>query len=347
MKTTATDKNDKFYPLSYVDKVINAYLTKLGLAASTAKSVSDALLWAQARGLPSHGLERIPAYSGQYKKGKINRTSSLKFISLDDSAFVVDADFGFAYPAIDLAVKELYRRCQQQTTCVVGIKNSHHAGALGYYVEQLASQGIIALICCNAPASIAPWGGKKPLLGTNPIAFGCPRAGVRAGTKGKKTQQPLIIDMSLSVVARGKVMAADFKGEEIPLGWALDKVGNPTTDAKKALEGSMLPIGGAKGYLLALVVEILAAALIGNNFSYQSSSFFDDVGKPPGVGQFILAINPLRINPDFNLHIEGLCAAIMQQPGTRLPGVNKNKDFSKSRKQGVAVSVRMQDYLGL
>ena len=347
MKTTATDKNDKFYPLSYIDKVINAYLTKLGLTASTAKSVSDALLWAQARGLPSHGLERIPAYSGQYKKGKINQNSSLKFISLDDSAFVVDADFGFAYPAIDLAVKELCRRCQQQTTCVVGIKHSHHAGALGYYVEQLASQGIIALICCNAPASIAPWGGKKPLLGTNPIAFGCPRAGVRAGIKGKKTQQPLIIDMSLSVVARGKVMAADFKGEEIPLGWALDKAGNPTTDAKKALEGSMLPIGGAKGYLLALVVEILAAALIGNNFSYQSSSFFDDVGKPPGVGQFILAINPLRINPDFNLHIEGLCAAIMQQPGTRLPGVNKNKDFNKSRKQGVAVSVRMQDYLGL
>lgn len=350
MNSKVKSSSDIFYSLSYLSKVTQEYFIKLGLEKHIAKSISNSLLWAQARNISSHGLERIPAYAAQYKKNKINQQASIQLISLDSSTFIVDADFGFAYPAISLAVKELRRLCQKQTISLAAIQNSHHAGALGYYAEVLAKEGLISIICCNAPASIAPWGGKSPLLGTNPVAFGCPRW----NKKSKKTDcynkpagKPLIIDMSLSIVARGKVMAADFKKESIPLGWALDKEGKPTTDAKKALEGTMLPIGEAKGYLLALMVEVLSAALIGNNFSFQASSFFDDKGDPPGLGQFILAINPLKINPNFATYVEKLCDAILRERNTRLPGSNKDTAFNFSKKNGIQVSQRISKFMDL
>lgn len=321
--------------------MVKQHFIKLGLSPQLGDSLTASLLWAQQHGLESHGLERIPAYEAQYKKGKVNPDAKVKLVSLDDTALVIDADYGFAYPALDLALKEIITRCQQQVICLAGIKHSHHAGALGYYAQQLAHNELVALLCANAPASIAPWGGNKALLGTNPLAFACPRDGDKVGSG--TTKPPLLIDMSLSKVARGKVMVANFAGEEIPPDWALDKQGTPTTDAAKALEGTMLPLGGAKGYLLALMVEILSAALIGNNFSYQSSSFFDDKGKPPGVGQLIIAINPVKINPGFINRIEDLCQMILKQPGTRLPGADK----VSSPHSIIKVSPRMQQYLKL
>ena len=330
---TKTPIRDKPYTRAHIEKSVLKHFATLCLSEQQAQSIAKALLWAEERGISSHGLERIPAYTAQYKKKKINPKASLKLVSLDDSSIVVDANFGFAYPALDLAVREISRRCRRQSICFAAIKNSHHAGALGYYSQQLAQAGLISILGCNAPASIAPWGGKKALLGTNPIAFSCPR--------GKKNP-PLIVDMSLSKVARGKIMAADFAATKIPEDWALDEQGKPTTDAAAALKGTMLPLGGAKGYLLALMIEILSGPLSDSNFSYESSSFFDDKGKPPGVGQFIIVINPLSFNPDFFRRIEELCMMILAQPGTRLPGTSKANGAKK-----INPSQRMIDYLNL
>lgn len=329
--------------LTKVSKAVLNHLQGLGLSPSVSHSITNALLWAEMRGIKSHGLERLPAYTAQYKKNKIKQNASVKLLSLDQTALLVDADNGFAYPALDIAIKELNNRCAQQTLCVAAVKNSHHCGALGYYVQQLAAEGLVGLLCCNAPACIVPWGGNQALFGTNPIAFACPRT-----NKGKK-QPPLMIDLSLSQVSRGKVMLANFKEEEIPLGWALDKHGKPTTNAAAALEGTMLPLGGMKGYLLTLIVEILSATLVGSNYSYESSSFFDDKGKPPGVGQFIMAINPLKFNPDFASRLEELCAAILAQPNTRLPGQDKSTSVepSKSSSAKIELSARIKEYIKL
>ncbi len=327
-----------------MSKAVISHLKELGLEQSASESVANALLWAEVRGIKSHGLERLPAYTAQYKKAKIKPNAAVKLVSLDQTSLLVDADNGFAYPALDIAIKELSQRCGQssshQAICVAAVKNSHHCGALGYYVQQLADAGLVGLLCCNAPACIVPWGGNKALFGTNPIAFACPR------TKNGKKQPPLMIDLSLSQVSRGKVMLANFRKEEIPLGWALDKQGKPTTNAADALEGTMLPLGGVKGYLLALIVEILSATLVGSNYSYESSSFFDDKGKPPGVGQFIMAINPLKFNSNFAPRLEELCEAILAQPDTRLPGLDKAEMINKPSSK-IELSARIKEYINL
>ena len=148
-------------------------------------------------------------------------------------------------------------------------------------VERLAQAGMVALFFANAPAAMAPWGGKRALFGTDPIAFACPLP----------DHAPIVVDMSLSKVARGHILAAIQKGEPIPEGWALDADGKPTTDAKAALAGTMVPLGDAKGTALALMVELLAAGLTGANFAHEASSFLDAEGPPPGTGQLIIAID--------------------------------------------------------
>ena len=193
----------------------------------------------------------------------------------------------------------------------VAVRNSHHAGALGWIVERLAVAGMVALAFTNSPAAIAPWGGTTALFGTNPIAFAAPRAG----------QAPLVIDASLSKVARGRIMVAAQRGEPIPEGWALDPEGRPTTDAKAALAGAMLPLGEAKGAALVLMVEVLAAVLTGGRFGFEASSFFTAEGPPPRIGQLLLLLDPTSTGgPEVADRLDTLLAAILGQPGTRLPG---------------------------
>jgi (2R)-3-sulfolactate dehydrogenase (NADP+) len=211
----------------------------------------------------------------------------------------------------------------------MAVANSHHFGMAGFHVEQPARRGLVALAFGNSPAAIAPWGGGKPLFGTNPIAFACPRL---------RGEPPLVIDLSLSKVARGKVMLAAQRGEPIPEGWALDAEGRPTTDAKAALAGAMLPMGEAKGAALVMMVEILAAALTGSHFGHEASSFFDSAGGPPRVGQFFLLVDPARFGGDgFGARVEELCAAILAQPGTRIPGGRRLELRARAEREGIDV----------
>jgi (2R)-3-sulfolactate dehydrogenase (NADP+) len=241
---------------------------------------------------------------------------------------MVDARDGFAFPAIAAGLARAEDLVKSAGVVAVGVTNSHHAGVVGYHVEPLAQRGLVALALGNSPAGIAPWGGSKALFGTNPIAFACPRDG----------GPPLVIDLSLSKVARGKVMVAAQRGEAIPEGWALDADGKPTTNAKAALAGTMVPMGEAKGAALVLMVELLAAALTGAQFGYEASSFFDAKGAPPRVGQFFLVIDPAAFaGRGFVARVEVLLNAILDQKGTRLPGDRRHKLRFKARTEGITI----------
>jgi (2R)-3-sulfolactate dehydrogenase (NADP+) len=176
----------------------------------------------------------------------------------------------------------------------------------------------------NAPAAIAPWGGRVASFGTNPIAFAAPNG-----------DEPIVVDLSLSKVARGKVMIARQKGEAIPDGWAFDPSGAPTTDPAAALEGTMAPLGGAKGAALALMVEILAATLTGANHAFEATSFFDDRGPPPGVGQLVIVIDPAAFGGGFGERLGVLVRHVIGQPGTRLPGSRRFALREERRREGI------------
>ena len=276
-----------------------------------AREVADALINAEFDGQAGHGLSRIPSYVEQVLSGKVAGNVTPLLLSSKGSVIRVDANQGFAFPAISLALSEITMTCKSFGIAAASISRSHHFGQAGRHVERLAEDGLIGLMFGNTPKAIPPWGGSKPLFGTNPIAFASPR----------ETAAPLVIDMSLSKVARGKVMVANQLNEKIPEGWAIDKEGRPTTDAKKALEGAMLPIGDAKGSALALMVEMLAAGLTGSNFGFEASSFLNAEGDSPGVGQLIIAIDPSFFSGEsFAERTETLVGAILEQPSTRLPG---------------------------
>jgi (2R)-3-sulfolactate dehydrogenase (NADP+) len=286
-------------------------LVRANTSAENAAATARALVAAEADGQAGHGLSRVPSYAAQAKAGKVDGHAIPSAELSRPGVVLVDAQHGFAYPAIDLALDILGPMADRQGVAVAGIRNSHHCGAAGLVVERLAEQGMVALLFANTPQAIAPWGGRRGLFGTNPIAFAAPLL----------DGPPIVVDLSLSKVARGRILAAKQRGETIPEGWALDAEGRPTTDPAAALAGTMLPLGDAKGTALALMVEILAAGLTGATFAAEASSFLDDKGGPPGTGQLVVA---LAVGAFGGLqavaHIGELAEAIEAEPGARLPG---------------------------
>ncbi len=295
---------------------------------AAARSVARALVQSEAAGQSGHGLRRVPAYVKQVRTGKVDGAAQPQLSRPRPAVLSIDAAHGFAYPALDLAVAELQPVAREQGIAFAAIGRSHHAGVMALTVERFAEQGLVAMMFANAPASIAPWGGKTPLYGTNPIAFAVPVAG----------SEPLVIDLALSKVARGKVMEASQKGADIPGDWAFDVDGNPTTDAAAALKGTMAPSGGAKGAALALMVEVLSAGLAGANFSYQASSLFDEDGPPPELGQSIIAIDPdAATGSGTALRMAGLAAEMARQDGVRLPGRRGRGLRAKALENGIEI----------
>lgn len=296
-------------------------LESSGTAPTNAAAVAAALVQAEIDGQKGHGLSRVPAYAAQVRSGKVAGRAVPDVTRPTPGAIVVDAADGFAFPAIDVAVAELARIAPVQGIGIAAIRHSHHFGVAGRPAERLAEQGLVGIVLGNSPKAIAPWGGTQAVFGTNPIAFAAPRSG----------RPPLVIDLSLSKVARGRVMVAAQKGEPIPEGWALDRDGRPTTDARAALDGAMLPMGDAKGAALALMVEILAAALTASHLGFEASSFFTADGPPPRVGQLLLAIDPGALSGGaFAERLETLLAAMLAQPGVRLPGTRRLDNRAKA-----------------
>jgi (2R)-3-sulfolactate dehydrogenase (NADP+) len=288
--------------------------------------VARVLVAAEADGLKGHGLSRVPTYAAQARIGKVDGFATPTAERRRPGAAVIDSANGFASPAIEVALALLPEMTRVAGVASVAIRRSHHCGAAGHPVERLAERGLVAMMFANTPAAIAPWGGAKPVFGTNPIAFACPLP----------DRPPVVVDLALSKTARGNILAARQKGERIPEGWALDADGNPTTDPDAALAGTMLPLGDAKGTALVLMVELLAAGLTGANFAADASSFLDDKGPPPGTGQLIVAFDPAAFGGSGE-HVARLVGSIEAQPGARLPGARRIAVRRKAEREGLAV----------
>ncbi|MDH3669129.1 MAG: Ldh family oxidoreductase [Paracoccaceae bacterium] len=290
--------------------LVTRTMIRCNSSAENARPVADALVGAELAGQTGHGLRRVLSYGAQAASGKIDGHAKPKAERTRPGAMAIDAANGFAYPALVLATEALPAMAREMGVAMAGLRRSHHAGATGLFVEELARQGLVALMLVNTPGAIAPWGGSRALFGTNPIAFAAP----------VPDAEPVVIDLSVSKVARGKIMAASQRGEAIPEGWAFDAEGNPTTDPDVALQGMMAPMADAKGAALALMVELLAAGVTGARFGYEASSFFTAEGEPPGTGQFLMALDPRALSPEAPERIGALATAIEVQDGARLPG---------------------------
>ena len=248
-------------PVSEVTQLVSAALTRAGASPGMADATARALVAAEMAGLGGHGLSRVQLYAQHVKEGRASGTAEPRLVHEKGAACLIDAQGGLAYLAMELATREATRRAREFGVAFCGVTNSHHCGAMDYHLAPLAQAGLIGMGFTTSPAAINAWGGKKPLFGTNPVAAVFPRQG----------KSPLIIDLSLTEVARGKIMVAAKDGKPIPLGWAFDADGKPTTDAKAALTGSMAAIGGVKGVLLALIVELLCCAVTGARFGFEQA----------------------------------------------------------------------------
>ncbi len=318
---------DTHLTVETAQQLITAALMAHNVAEDNAKVVAKALVAAEIDGQGGHGFSRVAAYAAQAHSGKVDGHATPTVEALAPAIIRVDAHHGFAFPALERAIDALPPLARSHGIAAASVVRSHHCGQLGAVVERLAKEDLLALMVANTPQAMAPWGGSRALFGTNPIAFAAP------GPEG----QALVIDLSLSRVARGKVMAAAQRGEAIPEGWALDAAGRPTTDPQAALQGTMVPAGEAKGAALALMVEVLAATLTGANYSFEASSFFDAQGDPPGVGQFLIVVDAAACNPGFGQRLAQLTSAVTAQEGARLPGDGRHGRRTAAREQGIPI----------
>lgn len=314
--------------LAALEALIRDVMLNSRVTPATAASVARALTRAEAEGISSHGAARAPVYADQALNGKADGMVTPVVERTAAATIRVDARTGFAFPAIEAGLEAASNILPETGIAAIGIANSHHFGVAGHPVEDAARRGYIALAFSNTPQAMAPWGGNKGLFGTNPIAFAFPR----------RERPPLVMDLSLSVAARGKIVLAAKEGRDIPEGWAIDAEGNPTTDSAAAAAGTVLPIGGAKGSALALMVELLCGALTGSNFGYEGTSFFEAEGAPPRVGHMILLFDPARFGGgDVAGRGEEMFARIMEQPGARLPGGRRQAQREMAERDGVAL----------
>ncbi|HEX4942869.1 MAG TPA: Ldh family oxidoreductase [Usitatibacteraceae bacterium] len=320
---------ERFAPAPLQDLMRRA-LEKAGATPAMAAATAAALVAAELDGIASHGASRIPQYCGHVKNGRATGSAVPKVVRERGGACLVDAGGGLAFEACALAVREVIARARASGVAFASVANSNHFGVAAYHVEPIAQAGLVGLAFGNSPAAMPMWGGKRPLFGTNPIAAAFPR----------RSAAPLVVDMSLSEVARGKLMVAAREGKTIPHGWALDKDGNPTTDPEAGLGGMMLPAGGVKGAMLALTVELLVCALSGAAFGFESDSFFTDAGKPTRIGQAFLAIDPdaLAGREVFLERIETLVAAMLSDEGVRLPGDRRRANRERIAREGIAIA---------
>jgi (2R)-3-sulfolactate dehydrogenase (NADP+) len=310
-------------------RIVARALRKAGASSSMARMTAQALVAAEMEGLSGHGLSRVSLYAQHLREGRADGKAKPAVVRRKSAVCLIDANGGLAFPAAALAVKEAIKRARRYGIAFSGVTNSHHFGAAAYHLGPVAQADMIGLAFTNSPAAINAWGGRRPLYGTNPIAAIFPR----------RNADPVIVDLSLTEVVRGKIMLHAREGKPIPLGWAVDRDGNPTTDPKAALTGSLTAIGGVKGTMLALVVEVLSAALTGAALSFENDSYFEPGGKPR-IGHAILAIDPEAIagSSVYCERLEALVRAMLADEGVRLPGARRIRAAAQAGAAGVEIS---------
>ena len=325
------------FALSDLHDLARRALLSAGASEAMARTTADALTAAEAEGLSSHGMARVPQYAAHLRNGRADGRAVAVIARERGGAVLVDAREGLAFPACKLAVAEAIRRAREYGVAFAGVTNSHHFGVAAWHLEPVAAAGMVGLAFGNSPSAMPAAGGKRALFGTNPIAAVFPR----------RDGDALTIDLSLSEVARGKIMVAAKAGKAIPLGWALDRDGRPTTDAKAALEGSMLPMGGTKGAMLALVVELLVTALTGAAIGFEATSFFVEEGNRPRLGQAFLVVDPdaLAGRDVYRERVETLIGAMLADGDVRLPGARRAALARKAGAEGVDIPQALADQL--
>ena len=304
-------------------------LQRAGANDRMAEAAARHLVRAEEQGLPTHGMSRVPFYCGMLLRGRADGKAEPRMQAERAGACLIDNGDGLPYVSAQWAIEEVIVRARRNGIAFAGITNSAHVGVLGIHLAPVAEANMVGFAFTNSPAAIPAWGGKKPLFGTDPVAGIFPR-------KGK---QPIVVDLALTTVVRGKIMMAMRKGERIPEGWALDRNGKSTTDPKEAIEhGSLFPIGGAKGAMLALMFELICAALTGSAIGPEADSFFSDEGNKPKIGQAFLAIDPSALAgmDRYFERVEAVVTRMLADADVRLPGARRFASEKKS-KDGIDV----------
>ena len=313
--------------LEEIETLATDALVGAGARSDVAASVARSTWRAERDGVRSHGLMYVPIYAEHVQCGKVDGNAVPEVETPKPAAVRVNAKSGFAHPAIDAGFDAMVAAARDNGVGVMTIFNSYNCGVLGHHAERIAEQGLVGLCYTNAPASIAPIGGSKPVIGTNPFAVGVPGNGEVA----------FVIDQSASAIAKSEIMLRNRSGEPIEEGWALDADGNPTTDAAEALKGSMVPSGGAKGFGAGLMVELLAACLSGAVLGKDASPFSGTAGGPPNTGQCFIALDPGTFSGGaFDGQVASLISAIEDQEGARLPG-SRRKNARGATSTGIEV----------
>lgn len=325
----------KTLTLAEIEDIAFRALVAAGTSDQNARPLAVATAATEADGVVSHGLAYIPIYSEHVQCGKVDGHAVPVLSHPKPGVVCADAGTGFAHSAIDVGFEKLIPLAREQGVAALVIRNSYNCGVLGIHTARLAQAGLMGIGFTNAPASIAPSGGAKPVVGTNPFSIAAP---------GAHGQAEILIDQSASTIAKSEVMKHAREGKPIPEGWALDADGNPTTDPDIGLKGSMAPSGGYKGVGIALMTEMMAAAMAGATLGIDASPFSGTAGGPPKTGQFFLAIDPgATSGGDFGARIAALAESIREQDGARLPGDGRKAKRAIAEADGVPVSVATLD----
>ncbi len=318
---------------SILKKKIIKIFKNHNLISSHALICANALINAELVDAPSHGLSRLKMYCDRIKKKAINPKPKIKIKKISQSISHIDANNSIGFVAADIGVKQAIKNAKKTGIGLVGIKNSGHYGLSGYYAEQAVKKNLIVFCFTNAPPAIAPYGARKSLFGTNPICFGTPTS----------SKIPFILDTSVSIINRGKIRMAAKLGNKIPRGVALDKFGKPTTNAKKALEGVQLPIGGFRGSGLAWMVDILSGVFTGGNHAGKVKDPFDDFSGPQNIGHLFIVIKPNLFVGNYNQRVKKNIKTIKRLPKIKgvkeilYPGQKKFKRYKKNLKKEINI----------
>ena len=320
-----------------IETLAREALTRHGASERQAEALAAGIAAAERDGLKSHGLMYLPTYCEHLTCGKVLGLAEPSLTRPRPAVVAVVAGNGFPHAAIALGLPPLIEAARSQGVSALAIRNSYNCGALGYHTERIAQAALVGLGFTNAPASIAPWGGRKAAVGTNPWSLAVPD-----GQGGAR----FVIDQSASVVAKSEVIKRARAGEPIPPGWAFDASGETTTDAGEALKGTMAPAGGYKGFGMGLIVETMCAAVAGANRGQEMGSFMENDGLPIGNGQFFIALEPKIFSGGlFEKQIERLMASIISQPGARLPNQRRQENIKKNLKAGLTIEKTLYDKL--
>jgi len=289
-----------------------------GCDDETASVLADLIKKAERDGSLSHGLFRLPAYVAGLKSGKINGKARPDVKKISPSVIKVLGNNCLAPMVLNKGLPELIKTAKDNGVAVLAINNSHHMAAMWLETEAVAEEGLVAFACTSYKPAVAPAGAIKPLFGTNPISFAWPRPG----------KTPVVFDMATASMAMGEVQVAKREGHKVPLGTGLTKDGKDTTDPAEIADGGvLLPFGGYKGSSIAMMVELLAGALVGDNFSFETAAKDNNDGGPPSGGEFILAISPEKISGSgWDRHADEFFNKMKSFEGVRLPGERRHKN---------------------